>query len=90
METIIWSAFGIATLYISGIMPIHKIIPNFTIVAFEKGYYFARLRKTLEAVDAWMWFRILPASMMIISGGIVLFDLIDQNLFCKKSIDFTY
>ncbi len=29
--TIIWSAFGIATLYIAGMMPIHKIIPNFTV-----------------------------------------------------------
>lgn len=29
--TIIWSAFGIATLYIAGMMPLHKIIPNFTV-----------------------------------------------------------
>ncbi len=29
--TIIWSAFGIATLYIAGMMPIHKIQPNFTV-----------------------------------------------------------
>jgi len=29
--TIIWSAFAIATLYIAGMMPIHKIIPNFTV-----------------------------------------------------------
>ncbi len=29
--TIIWSAFGIATLYIAGMMPIHKIMPNFTV-----------------------------------------------------------
>jgi len=29
--TIIWSAFGIATLYIAGMMPINKIIPNFTV-----------------------------------------------------------
>ncbi len=28
---IIWSAFGIATLYIAGMMPIHKIMPNFTV-----------------------------------------------------------
>ena len=31
VSTIIWSAFAIATLYIAGMMPIHKIIPNFTI-----------------------------------------------------------
>ena len=29
--TIIWSAFGIATLYIAGMMPLHKIEPNFTV-----------------------------------------------------------
>ncbi len=29
--TTIWSAFGVATLYIAGMMPIHKLIPNFTI-----------------------------------------------------------
>ena len=28
---IIWSAFGIATLYIAGMMPIHKIMPNYTV-----------------------------------------------------------
>jgi nitric oxide reductase subunit B len=29
--TIIWSAFAIATLYIAGMMPIHKIMPNYTV-----------------------------------------------------------
>jgi len=29
--TIIWSAFGIATLYLAGMMPVHKIMPNFTV-----------------------------------------------------------
>ncbi len=29
--TIIWSAFAIATLYIAGMMPIHKVMPNFTV-----------------------------------------------------------
>ncbi|MDQ1266577.1 MAG: nitric oxide reductase subunit, partial [Bacteroidota bacterium] len=29
--TIIWSAFGLATLYIAGMMPINKIFPNYTI-----------------------------------------------------------
>ncbi len=29
--TIIWSSFGIATLYIAGMMPVHKIMPNFTV-----------------------------------------------------------
>ena len=29
--TIIWSAFGIATLYMAGMAPFHKIMPNFTV-----------------------------------------------------------
>jgi nitric oxide reductase subunit B len=29
--TIIWSAFGIATLYMAGMTPLHKIHPNFTV-----------------------------------------------------------
>ncbi len=29
--TIIWSSFAIATLYIAGMMPVHKIMPNFTL-----------------------------------------------------------
>lgn len=31
VSTIIWSAFAIATLYIAGMMPLHKIMPNYTI-----------------------------------------------------------
>ncbi len=31
VATIIWSSFGIATLYIAGMMPVHKIIPNYTV-----------------------------------------------------------
>ena len=29
--TIIWSAFGIATLYVAGMMPLNKIMPNYTV-----------------------------------------------------------
>jgi len=31
VSTIIWAAFAIATLYIAGMMPIHKIMPNFSV-----------------------------------------------------------
>jgi len=31
LQMMIWSAFAIAVLYISGMLPLHKIIPNFTI-----------------------------------------------------------
>lgn len=36
--TIIWSAFGIATLYIAGMMPLNKIIPNFTVDDFYRWW----------------------------------------------------
>ncbi|GAB4172081.1 MAG: cbb3-type cytochrome c oxidase subunit I [Calditrichia bacterium] len=29
--TIIWSAFGVATLYMAGMAPLHKIMPNYTV-----------------------------------------------------------
>lgn len=56
-----------------------------TQVAFEYGYYFARLRETLEAVEGWMWFRILPDSMMIIGGIIILLDLCKKVYLSKKA-----
>lgn len=31
VSTIIWSAFAIATLYMAGMMPVHKIMPNYTV-----------------------------------------------------------
>ncbi|WP_104696962.1 MULTISPECIES: cbb3-type cytochrome c oxidase subunit I [unclassified Helicobacter] len=54
-------------------------------VAFEKGYYFARLRETLEAVDPWIWFRILPDSLMILGGAIIVLDLIIKIYVAKKA-----
>lgn len=35
--TIIWSAFGIATLYIAGMYPLHKIAPNYTVDDYYNG-----------------------------------------------------
>lgn len=54
-------------------------------IAYEYGYYFARLRESLEAVEGWIWFRILPDSMMIFGGVIVLFDLCKKIYFSKKA-----
>lgn len=54
-------------------------------IAYEYGYYFARLRETLEAVEGWMWFRILPDSMMIIGGIIVFLDLLQKIYMAKKA-----
>lgn len=53
-------------------------------VASEFGYYTARLRETVESMKGWMWFRILPDSMMILGGILLLWDLIKKVYFSKK------
>lgn len=55
-----------------------------TQVAYEYGYYFARLRECLQAVEGWVWFRILPDSLMIFGGLIVFVDLCKKIYFSKK------
>jgi nitric oxide reductase subunit B len=35
-------------------------------VAYDMGYFFTRLHETLDPVNGWMWFRILPDTMMIL------------------------
>ena len=51
--------------------------------AFDQGYYFARLRETIEPMKNWLWFRLLPDGMMIIGGLIIFYDLM-VKLFTKK------
>ena len=52
--------------------------------AFEMGYFFARTRDVLEDMHGWMWFRLLPDGMMILGGGIILYDLTHKTFFSKK------
>ena len=54
--------------------------------AFEKGYYFARLRETIEPMKNWLWFRLLPDGMMIIGGLIVFYDLMVKMFTKKKAV----
>jgi nitric oxide reductase subunit B len=35
-------------------------------VAYDEGYYFTRLHEILEPMNGWMWFRIIPDTMMIL------------------------
>lgn len=53
-------------------------------VAYELGYYAARLREALEPVKIWMWIRIMPDTMMIIGAAIAFFDLSYKLYFSKK------
>ena len=55
-------------------------------IAFEKGYYFARLRETIEPMKNWLWFRLLPDTMMIIGGLLIFYDLWVKMFTKKKAI----
>ncbi len=55
-----------------------------TKLAAEMGYYFTRTREAVEGMKAWMWFRVLPDSMMILGGGVILYDLVMKTFFSKK------
>jgi nitric oxide reductase subunit B len=52
--------------------------------AFELGYFYTRTRDALEGMHGWMWFRLLPDGMMILGGGIILYDLTHKTFFSKK------
>ena len=53
-------------------------------VAYDQGYFFTRLHETLEPMKTWMWFRILPDTMMILGWVAIFWDLTSKILFSKK------
>jgi nitric oxide reductase subunit B len=55
-----------------------------TKMASEMGYYFTRTREAVEVMKGWMWSRVVPDTLMIIGGGIVLYDLITKTYLAKK------
>ncbi len=65
-------------------LPTYMIGIDQTRIAFEQGYFFARLRDAVEINKGWMWFRLVPDSMMIIGGLLIFFDLM-KKLFAKKA-----
>ena len=54
-------------------------------LAHDVSYYFARTREALGPVMGWVKIRIIPDSMMIIGGGLVLIDLVKKIYLTKKS-----
>jgi nitric oxide reductase subunit B len=56
-----------------------------TRVAAEMGYYYTRVRSAVESVKGWMWFRILPDSLMILGGITIFIDLVKKTFFGKKA-----
>ncbi len=65
-------------------------IPTFVIgmeqtrIAHDMGYFYTRLRSAIEPMKMWMWLRLIPDSLMIFGGLIVLFDLTKKTFFAKK------
>lgn len=56
-----------------------------TSTAHTLGYYAARSRELLEAMSGWMWFRLLPDSMMII-GSLVLFIDTFKKVYLSRKV----
>ncbi len=54
-------------------------------VAFNEGYYFARLHETIADKSGWLWFRLLPDTMMIIGGLLIFVDLFKKIYLNKKA-----
>ena len=65
-------------------LPTYIIGMHQTELAFNQGYFFARLRDAVEPMKNWMWFRLLPDGMMILGGLIIFYDLIQKTFFAKK------
>ncbi len=53
-------------------------------ISQNMGYYYARLREAVEPLKGWLWFRVVPDSMMILGGLLVFVDLAKKIYFSKK------
>ncbi len=85
-----WSKIGFWLLTIGVILyalPTLMIGLEQTKLAAEMGYYYTRTREALDMVHEWMWFRILPDSMMILGGIIVFLDLFVKTFMGKKAVN---
>jgi len=81
------SKYGFWILTIGALLftiPTYIIGVEQTQIAHDMGYYYARLREAVEPMKGWMWFRILPDTLMIIGGLIVFYDLTQKTYFAKK------
>ncbi len=53
-------------------------------VAMDQGYFFARVRETVESMSTIMWLRVIPDGMMILGGIMLLYDLTQKTFLAKK------
>ncbi len=70
--TIIWSAFGIATLYIAGMMPLHKIMPNFTVDDYYRWW----------VVHLWV-----ELTFELFASGVIAFLTVSLGLVKRKTAE---
>lgn len=69
VSTIIWSAFAIATLYIAGMMPIHKIMPNFTVDDYYRWW----------VIHLWV-----ELTFELFAAGVIAFFTVSLGLISQK------
>ncbi len=70
--TIIWSAFGIATLYIAGMMPLHKIMPNYTVDDYYRWW----------VIHLWV-----ELTFELFAAGVLAFLTVSLGLVSRKSAE---
>ncbi len=54
-------------------------------VSHDLGYYFARSREALAPVMGWAKIRIIPDTLMIVGGALILLDLVKKIYLSKKA-----
>ena len=83
-----WSKIGFWLLTIGVVLyalPTIMIGLEQTRISAELGYYYTRTREALEMVHGWMWFRILPDSMMLLGGITIFIDLFKKTFIGKPA-----
>jgi len=70
VSTIIWSAFAIATLYMAGMMPVHKIMPNFTVDDYYRWW----------VIHLWV-----ELTFELFAAGVIAFFTVSLGLISQKT-----
>jgi nitric oxide reductase subunit B len=70
--TIIWSAFGIATLYMAGMAPLHKIMPNYTVDDYYRWW----------VIHLWV-----ELTFELFAAGVLAFLTVALGLVSRKSAE---
>ncbi len=70
VSTIIWSAFAIATLYMAGMMPVHKIMPNYTVDDYYRWW----------VIHLWV-----ELTFELFAAGVIAFFTVSLGLISHKT-----